>query len=111
MLFPPLPLWGRGWREGVKQNGAGWGVCTRGERPLTRLTSFGTLSHKGRGKRKKGRPKGRPFNTSAGRSMRAVRHGFRAVSPDIDADEQEQPHHVDGIPVPGREFEDEVLGP
>src|SRR5256886_11571543 len=45
-----------------------------------------------------------------GRSMRAVGHGFRAVAPDIDADEQEQPHHVDEMPVPGGEFEAEMLG-
>ena len=42
--------------------------------------------------------------------MRAVGHGFRAVAPDIDADEQEQPHHVDEMPVPGGEFEAEMLG-
>src|SRR6266849_4482011 len=41
--------------------------------------------------------------------MRAVRHGFRTVAPDIDADEQEQPHHVDEMPVPGGEFEPEML--
>src|ERR1700682_3146038 len=44
------------------------------------------------------------------RSMRAVGHGFGAVAPDIDADEQEQPHHVDEMPVPGGEFEAEMLG-
>src|SRR6185437_5450630 len=33
-----------------------------------------------------------------------------AGAPDIDADEQEQPHHVDEVPVPGGEFEAEVLG-
>src|SRR6476659_2887134 len=66
--------------------------------------------HKGRRKKRKGRPKGRPCNTSAGRSMRAVRHGFRAVAPDIDADEQEQPHHVDEMPIPGSELEAEMLG-
>ena len=31
-------------------------------------------------------------------------------TPDIDAGEQEQPHHVDEMPVPGGEFEAEVLG-
>src|ERR1700694_2567089 len=41
--------------------------------------------------------------------MRAVRHGFRAVAPDIYAGEQEQPHHVDEMPVPGGEFEAEML--
>src|ERR1700738_3939522 len=45
-----------------------------------------------------------------GRSMRAVSHGFGAGAPDIDADEQEQPHHVDEMPVPGGEFEAEMLG-
>src|ERR1700716_4661922 len=42
--------------------------------------------------------------------MRAVGYGFRAVTPDIDADEQEQPDHVDEMPVPGGEFEAEMLG-
>src|SRR5260370_15517730 len=45
-----------------------------------------------------------------GRSVRAVGHGFRAVTPDIDTDEQEQPDHVDEMPVPGGEFEAEMLG-
>ncbi len=31
------------------------------------------------------------------------------MSPDIDADEQEQPHHVDEVPVPGGELEAEML--
>src|SRR5436190_10275302 len=43
------------------------------------------------------------------RSMR-VGHGLGAVAPDIDADEQEQPDHVDEMPIPGGEFEAEVLG-
>src|SRR5271168_4860720 len=30
-------------------------------------------------------------------------------TPDIDAGEQEQPHHVDEMPVPGREFEAQML--
>ena len=51
-----------------------------------------------------------PFSTSSLQSMRAVRHGFCAVEPDIDADEKEQPHHVDEMPVPGGEFEAEMLG-
>src|ERR1700674_6068963 len=42
-------------------------------------------------------------------SMRPVGHGFRAMPPDIDADEEEQPHHVDEMPVPGGEFEAEML--
>src|SRR3954468_16108651 len=42
-------------------------------------------------------------------SMRAVRHGLRAMSPDVDAGEQEQPDHVDEVPVPGGEFEAEML--
>src|ERR1700674_2007890 len=33
-----------------------------------------------------------------------------AGAPDIDADEQEQPHHVDEVPVPGGELKAEVLG-
>src|SRR5882672_9863443 len=50
-----------------------------------------------------------PARKRYGKSMRAVRHGFRAVAPDIDADEQEQPHHVDEMPVPGGELEAEML--
>src|SRR3954465_8687876 len=42
--------------------------------------------------------------------MRAVGHGFGAVAPDVDADEQEQPDHVDEMPVPGGELEAEMLG-
>src|ERR1700710_352707 len=42
--------------------------------------------------------------------MRAVGHGFGAVAPDVDAYEQEQPYHVDEMPVPGGEFEAEMLG-
>src|SRR5215204_2145464 len=33
----------------------------------------------------------------------------RAGAPDIDAGEQEQPHHIDEVPVPGGEFEAEML--
>src|SRR6202790_498521 len=42
--------------------------------------------------------------------MGAVSHGFGAVAPDIDADEQEQPDDVDEMPIPGGEFEAEMLG-
>ena len=31
-------------------------------------------------------------------------------APDIDAGEQEQPHHVDEVPVPGRRLEAEMAG-
>jgi len=31
-------------------------------------------------------------------------------SPPVDGDEQEQPHHVDEVPVPGRGFKPEVMG-
>src|SRR3954454_4202390 len=41
--------------------------------------------------------------------MPAVRHGFRAMAPDIDADKQEQPNDVDEVPVPRGEFEAEML--
>src|SRR6476619_3652890 len=41
--------------------------------------------------------------------MRGVRDRFRAAEPDIDADEQEEPHHVNEVPVPGGEFEAEML--
>ena len=33
----------------------------------------------------------------------------RAAAPDVDAGEQEQPHHVDEVPVPGGELEAEML--
>src|SRR5260221_12463662 len=42
--------------------------------------------------------------------MRAVGHGFGAMTPDVDADEQKQPDHADEMPVPGGEFEAEMLG-
>src|SRR5215475_4387127 len=32
-----------------------------------------------------------------------------AAEPDVDADEQEQPDHVDEVPVPGGKFEAEML--
>src|ERR1700730_17909632 len=77
-----------------------------GPRPPT-----ATFSHKGRRKKKKkkGSPAAAPPYHKRIRSMRAVRHGFCAVPPDIDADEQEQPHDVDEMPVPGGEFETEML--
>src|SRR3954463_14536882 len=34
---------------------------------------------------------------------------FAARTPDIDAGEQEQPDHVDEVPIPGSEFEAEML--
>src|SRR5205807_5050710 len=34
---------------------------------------------------------------------------MRASAPNIDANEQEQPHHVDEVPVPGGKFEAEML--
>src|SRR5260364_377751 len=49
-----------------------------------------------------------PLSTSA-KSVGAVRHRLGAVAPDIDADEQEQPDHVDEVPVPGGELEAEML--
>src|SRR5204862_7020082 len=64
-----------------------------------------------RGKKQKGRPRRPPrCSTIEVRSMGAVRHGFGAVAPDVDADEKEQPHHVDEMPVPRGEFEAEMLG-
>src|ERR1700720_2284867 len=35
---------------------------------------------------------------------------LRAAAPDINAGEQKQPHDVDEVPVPGREFKSEMLG-
>src|SRR5882672_6959953 len=37
------------------------------------------------------------------------RRRARRRSPDIDAGEQEQPHHVDEVPVPSGEFEAEMV--
>src|SRR5690349_1162033 len=34
----------------------------------------------------------------------------RACAPDIDAGEEEQPHHVDEVPIPSGRFEAEVPG-
>ena len=36
--------------------------------------------------------------------------GLPAAAPHVDRGEQEQPHDVDEVPVPGRELEAEVLG-
>src|SRR5205085_7498182 len=69
-----------------------------------------TFSHKGRRKKAKGRPFDRPFLTRYPQSVRGVRDGLGAAAPDIDADEQEQPDHVNEMPVPGGEFEAEMLG-
>src|SRR6266700_6093287 len=63
------------------------------------------------GDNEKERPVGRPsLSTFSRSSMRAVRHALGAMTPDIDAGKQEQPDHVDEVPVPGGEFEAEVLG-
>src|SRR5690348_13483165 len=34
---------------------------------------------------------------------------LRTTAPDVDAGKQEQPHHVDEVPIPGGEFESEML--
>src|SRR5580693_9352371 len=41
-------------------------------------------------------------------ARRALNRGAPGT-PDIDAGEQEQPYHVDEMPVPGREFEAQML--
>src|ERR1700730_1224800 len=41
---------------------------------------------------------------------RCVRRAFCAGTPYIDAGEQEQPHDVDEVPIPGGKFETEMLG-
>src|SRR3954470_6151267 len=38
-----------------------------------------------------------------------MRGAFGARAPYVDAGKQEQPHHVDEMPVPGRELEAEML--
>src|SRR5262245_52663945 len=57
----------------------------------------------------KGRPAGRPFLAHYPQSVRGVAGDFGAAAPHIDTDEQEQPDHVDEVPVPGGELEAEVL--
>src|SRR6202040_4201402 len=46
--------------------------------------------------------------TASVKSSALLRHP--AGAPHIDAGEQEKPHHVDEAPVPGGEFEAEMLG-
>src|SRR5271166_5732724 len=59
----------------------------------------------------KGRPCGRPLNLVNPQALLAHDADTAAAgAPDVDADEQEQPDHVDEVPVPGGEFEAEVLG-
>src|SRR5437764_1892378 len=41
--------------------------------------------------------------------MRGVSRGLCAGAPYIDADEQEQPDHIDEMPVPGGKLETEML--
>src|SRR5262249_16117059 len=68
----------------------------------------------GRARRsKKGRRISRPLLARPVRKLAAMRRdGLRAAAsaPYIDAYEQEQPHHVDEVPVPGKELEPEMLG-
>src|SRR6476646_9575058 len=40
---------------------------------------------------------------------RRMRGALGAGAPHVDAGKQEQPHHVDEMPVPGRELEAEML--
>src|SRR5262245_48322397 len=62
-------------------------------------------------RKQKGPPERSPFETSVTGNLLADDADTAAASaPDIDADEQEQPDHVDEVPVPGREFEAEMLG-
>src|SRR5215472_1811912 len=35
---------------------------------------------------------------------------MRTAAPNVDAGKQKQPHHVDEVPVPRREFKSEMLG-
>src|SRR5436189_3849152 len=52
-----------------------------------------------------------PFSSVSQKSMSAgcCRRVMCGAAPDVDASEQEQPHHVDEVPVPGGEFEAEML--
>ncbi|KAH2775450.1 hypothetical protein KXW38_002127, partial [Aspergillus fumigatus] len=68
-----------------------------------------TCSRKGRRQKEKGRPCGRPFLARSPPLVRGVAGDFGAAAPHIDADEQEQPDHVDEMPVPGGELEAEML--
>src|SRR5258708_6166925 len=59
----------------------------------------------------RGRPTGRPprFETTRRASASVSPGDVRTGPPDIDAGKQEQPDHVDEVPVPGRKLEAEVL--
>src|SRR5215472_1793940 len=55
---------------------------------------------------------GAPRNDAPeGQSISSVHHalGVDAGAPDVDAGEEEQPDHVDEVPVPGGELESEML--
>src|ERR1700726_2618268 len=58
---------------------------------------------------KRGGPAAAPCSI-CGDKLLGAHQAAAAGAPDIDADEQEQPHHVDEVPVPGGELEAEVLG-
>src|SRR5207244_9280776 len=57
----------------------------------------------------KGRPPAAPFHNSSAAASMAGGGVHRARAPHVDAGEQEQPHHVDEMPVPGAELEAEML--
>src|SRR6202043_1546670 len=56
----------------------------------------------------RGRPPGRPLASPVLGSAGGARE-VGSLSPHVDAGEQEQPHDVDEVPVPGGELEAEVV--
>src|SRR5690348_14885378 len=62
---------------------------------------------RGKGKQKGAATRPPPCSTGARNLLHAKTAA--AGAPDVDADEQEQPDHVDEMPVPGGEFEAEML--
>src|ERR1700731_3125762 len=57
---------------------------------------------------KRGGPAAAPCSI-CGDKLLGAHQAAAAGAPDIDAAEQEQPHHVDEVPVPGGELEAEML--
>src|SRR5882757_8142520 len=111
ILLPLSPCGPPVGERALAKRGRVRGLYLRRQTPHPARTSSAPPSPtRGEGKSKKGGPAAAPCITSGLRSMRGVSDRFGAAEPDIDADEQEQPHHVDEVPVPGSEFEAEMLG-
>src|SRR5579872_1144815 len=59
--------------------------------------------------KQKGRPRGRPFQTTEVKLLGADKPAA-AGAPHINAGKQKQPHHVNEVPVPGGKLEAKMLG-